>query len=256
MILNSCVTSSLNNNVIRGSEVVEFTDDIKITDPQFSDLINTLPEDGNLTFFTAVPRMGNRDDELLYGKYEIAKQIVMHSKLGIFARFATKSSNRNHSTLEDIKLAYDKDAISGILDDIEIITHIRDRQGSYFKGKYTASTSGSNINLDKAVLDQHDWMYNIPKVDGYLVSVGTVERSRYQIDSINRSDEQAVTNLAKQLHVEVKNKNDQVDNDLGFGMQDIKYEETTTSVRNFYVLHRWVTDNGRYFHTLAICKPE
>lgn len=254
IVVSSCTTLSLEFNNDRSHETIYLENDVNLTDSKYSDILYTIPSDKELYFFVAIPRVSNRENETEYAKYEVARQLVMFESLYLKAKFATKSDSKNYGTLEDIDVTFDESKIKEKIADIKIVKHISDPKGSYFKCSYPNNFNIKELHINKDSLKEHDWMYNIPKIDGYLVSVGTAQRYRYQIDSILKADEQAISNLAKQIHVTIKNKNTTIEKEGKSGYLDIIYEESSTIVKDYYVLGRWISHNGNYYHTLAISK--
>ena len=229
---------------------------IDFTDPLYSFMWNTAPSSGKLVFSSFIPRRENREDEIDLAVAEAARQAAMLYNSKVDAKFAVQSNNRDLGYLEAINIQYDKDMVEAFKPKIIITKNLRDNEGTYvlseledikFKGNF------SNLSKPGQV---PDWLINIPVIPGYLVSVGTVQRSRYKIDSIRRADEQALANLAKQVSVVVKAKRADRDSEVsGSVFSETNYEVTSTYIRGFYVLGRWSTDNGNTYYSLAVC-PE
>lgn len=241
---------------VTGSEAVVVKGVIDFTQPEYRFMWDTAPDNGKLMFSSFVPRRANREEELDFAVNEGARQASVLYRARVDARFAVKSNNRDLGFLEDIQITYDKDLAVDLKSKIKVRNHFVDNEGTYilaelegveFKGSFTG------MPLETG---EPDWLYNIPEIPGYLVSIGSVERSRYKIDSIRRADEQALANLAKQVSVVVKAKRSDRNSEVsGSAFSETNYEVTSAFIRGFYVLGRWSTDNGNTYHTLAVC-PE
>ncbi len=248
---NSQANSVQNINV---SDPVIVNGVIDFTDPLYSFMWNTAPVDGKLIFSSFIPRREYRGEELDLAVEEASRQAAMLYKSKVDAKFAVQSNNRDLGYLEAIDIQYDKDMAKALRQKIKIRKHLRDNEGTYvlseldgitFKGDFSDFTEPGHVP---------DWLINIPVIPGYLVSVGTVQRSRYKIDSIRKADEQALADLAKQVSVVVKAKRADKNSDLyGSAFSETNYEVTSTYIRGFYVLARWSTDNGNTYYTLAVC---
>ncbi len=237
-------------------EVVVVNGVIDFTQPEYRFMLDTAPDNGKLLFSSFIPRRADRGEELDIAVSEGARQASILYRARVDARFAVKSNNRDLGFLEDIQIGYDKDLAVDLKSKIKVRNHFVDNEGTYilaelegveFKGSFT------DMPLENG---EPDWLYNIPEIPGYLVSIGSVQRSRYKIDSIRRADEQALANLAKQVSVVVKAKRSDRNSEVsGSAFSETNYEVTSTFIKGFYVLGRWSTDNGNTYHTLAVC-PE
>ena len=244
------VNKSDNTEAIVVDGVIDFTL------PEYRFMWNTAPENGKLLFSSFIPRREYRESELGLAISEGARQASILHSAKVDAKFAVKSNNRDLGFLEAIDIQYDKALAVDLETKIKVRNHYIDNEGSYilaelegikFKGSFTdVSVNG----------DEPEWLYNVPLIEGYLISIGSVQRSRYKIDSIRRADEQALANLAKQVSVVVKAKRADLNSELsGSAFSETNFEVTSTFVKGFYVLGRWSTDNGNTYHTLAVC-PE
>jgi len=245
----SCVTKIPDD---RAEGFIELKSAIDFSSKDFSYLLDTIPLNDKLTFFVSIPRKANREEEILQARYEIAKQAAIFNSVIVETKFATKSNNRQAGTLESIYTSFDESLITHLYDDVHIIHHFRDSKGTYV---FAVTNILSKIKIDSIKIKEHDWMYNIPVIPGFLVSVGAVQRSRYPIDSMKKADEQAMANLAKQINVSIKTKRHDVEVDGGTsGFIEIQYEESNATLNGFYVLSRWSGINEDYYYTLALCK--
>jgi hypothetical protein len=251
---DSEASQSAMDKVNRIPEPVIVGGTIDFTEPEYSFLWNTAPMNGKLLFSSFIPSRAFRDEEIDLAISDAARQASVLFNAKIDAKFAVKSNNKDFGFLEAIDVQYDKGLAADLKSKIIITSHYRDNEGTYilaelegikFKGSFSnLSTSGG----------EPDWLYNIPEIPGYMVSVGSIQRSRYKIDSIKKADEQALANLAKQVSVIVKAKRTDLEGEgSGSSFSETNYEVTSTFVRGFYVLGRWSTDNGNTYYTLAVC---
>ena len=229
---------------------------IDFTDPMYRLLWDTSPDNGTLLFFSFIPRRAYREEEIKQAVSEAARQAAMLYSVGVDAKFAVKSNNKDLGYLEAIDVQYDRGLAEDLEAKIKIRQHYRDNEGTFILAELDGINFRGSFSVTPGKENEPDWLYNMPGIPGYLVSIGAVQRSRYKIDSIRRADEQALANLAKQVSVVVKAKRTDLESEgSGSAFSETNYEVTSTFVRGFYVLSRWSTDNGSIYYTLAVC-PE
>lgn len=259
-LILSCATPPVNHSkesflITENSvEAVVVNGVIDFTLPEYRFMWDTSPVNGKLLFSSFIPRKAYREDELKFGISDSARQASVLFNAKVDAKFAVKSNNRDLGYLEAIDVQYDKDLAADLELKIIIKNHFIDNEGSYiltelegvkFKGSFSSVATPGDVP---------DWIFNVPVIEGYLVSIGSVQRSRYKIDSMRLADEQAMANLAKQVSVVVKAKRTDLNSEVsGSAFSETNYEVTSTYIRGFYVLGRWSTDNGNTYHTLAVC---
>lgn len=256
----SCTTVSSdfknNSSVIKTDsiEAVVINGVIDFTLPEYSFMWNTAPDNGKLLFSSFVPRRAFRDEELEFALLGGARQASIMYNSKVDAKFAVKSNNRDMGYLEAIEIQYDKALAEDLRSKIKIRNHFIDSEGTYILAELDGiNFKGSFSDMSSPGVEP-EWLYNFPVIPGYLVSIGSVQRSRYTIDSIIKADEQALANLAKQVSVIVKAKRIDKDSEVsGSAFSETNYEVTSTYVKGFYVIGRWSTDNGSTYHTLAVC---
>lgn len=239
-----------------GVETIAVNGVIDFTLPEYSFMWNTAPDNGKLLFSSFIPRRAFRDEELEFAILGGARQASIMYNSKVNAKFAVKSNNRDMGYLEAIDIQYDKALAADLKEKIKIRNHFIDNEGSYILAELDGIDFKGNFSDISEPGSEPDWLYNVPVIPGYLVSIGSVQRSRYKIDSIKKADEQALANLAKQVSVIVKAKRTDRDSEVsGSAFNETNYEVTSVYIRGFYVLGRWSTDNGNTYHTLAVC-PE
>ncbi|MCK5196788.1 MAG: LPP20 family lipoprotein, partial [Spirochaetales bacterium] len=227
---------------------------IDFTDPLYSFLWDTSPDNGTLVFFSSIPRKAIREEEVLFAAADAARQASILYTAKVDAKFAVKSNNKDLGFLEAINIQYDKALAGEIKAKIKILHHYRDNEGTYTLAELDGISYRGDFEPKPGEGNNPDWLYNVPFLPGYLVSIGAVQRSRYKIDSIRKADEQALANLAKQVSVVIKAKRTDLDSEVsGSAFSETNYEVTSAFIRGFYVLGRWSTDNGNTYHTLAVC---
>lgn len=234
--------------------VIEVSGQIDFNKSPYRKLLTTVPEKGNPRFFTAVPRMGNREDEYKMGLMLLARQAAMYYKASVTAKFLTQSNNRDMGYKEQVDVEIDKELVQSMIDKIEITAHYRDVQGSYFQGflkggKLPRFPVSTEIKNNVPV-----WFTDLPIFNEYITAVGTAQRHMFIAESFLHSDRQALAALAKQLDIEVKQRRDDIEVEYkGSAYQQLNLEISDTDVRGFYVIDRWVSKDGNTYYSLAVC---
>ena len=227
---------------------------IDFTGPMYSFLWDTSPDNGTLLFFSFIPRRAYREEEIKLAVSEAARQASMLYSVGVDAKFAVKSDNKDLGFLEAIDVQYDRGLAADLEAKIRIRQHYRDNEGTFILAELDGINFKGSFSVIPGKENEPDWLYNVPEIPGYLVSLGSLQRSRYKIDSLRKADEQALANLAKQVSVAVKTKRTDLESEgSGSAFSETNYEVTSAFVRGFYVLGRWSTDNGSIYYTLAVC---
>src|SRR6056297_3706408 len=234
--------------------VIEISGLIDFNQSPYRNLLNTVPDKGDPTFFAAVPRMANRDNEYRMGHMLLARQAAMYREAAVSAKFLTQSNNRDMGYREQVDVDIDKSLVGSMADKIKITGHYQDAHGSYFSGVLKGITiSGFNVETE-VVGDVPQWFIDPPSYEGFIVAVGTSGRHMFIAESFLQSDRQALAAIAKQLNIEVKHKRDDLEKEYqGSAYQQLNLQITDTTVHGFYVIDRWVSRDGNTHYSLAVC---
>lgn len=234
--------------------VIEVSGLINFNQAPYRKLLNTIPDKGKPTFFAAVPRMANRENEYRMGHMLLARQAAMYREAGVTAKFLTQSNNRDMGYREQVDVDVDKSVVQSMVDKINVTEHYQDTQGSYFSG-VLKGTRISSFNVQTEVVGEvPQWFVDPPSYKGFIVAVGTSSRHMFIAESFLQSDRQALAAIAKQLNIEVKHKRDDLEKaNQGSAYQQLNLQITDTTVRGFYVIDRWVSKDGNTYYSLAVC---
>lgn len=234
--------------------VTEVTGRIDFTEESFRGLLTTVPENGTPVFFVAVPRMADRENEYRTGVMLLARQAALYKRASVSAKFMTQSNNRDMGYREQVEVEVDKELVQSMVDKVEIITHHRDVEGSYFHGILKGETLPRFKVSTEVRQGVPQWFTNLPEYDGYITAVGTAQRHMFIAESFMQSDRQALAALAKQRNINVKQKRDDLEREYqGSAYQQLNLEITDATVQGFYVIDRWVSEDGNTYYSLAVC---
>ena len=234
--------------------VIEVSGLIDFNQSTYRKRLHTVPDKGNPTFFAAVPRVANRENEYRMGHMLLARQAAMYREAAVRAKFLTQSNNRDMGYREQVDVDIDKSLVRSMVDKIKITNHYQDAHGSYFSGVLKGiQIAGFNVQTE-VVGGVPQWFINPPSYEGYIVAVGTSGRHMFIAESFLQSDRQALAAIAKQLDIEVKHKRDDLEKEYqGSAYQQLNLQITDTTVRGFYVIDRWVSKDGNTYYSLAVC---
>jgi len=234
--------------------IIEVSGLIDFNQSPYRNLLHTVPDKGKPTFFAAVPRMANRENEYRMGHMLLARQAAMYREAGVTAKFLTQSNNRDMGYREQVDVDIDKSLVRSMVDKMKITNHYRDVQGSYFSGVLKGFQI-TKFNVQTEVVGTvPQWFINPPSYEGYIAAVGTSGRHMFIAESFLQSDRQALAAIAKQLDIEVKQKRDDLEKEYqGSAYQQLNLQITDTTVRGFYVIDRWVSRDGNTYYSLAVC---
>ncbi len=234
--------------------VIEVSGTINFNEEPYRSLLRTVPKTGAPCFFTAVPRMANRDDEYKMGLMLLARQAAMNSKVAVTAKFLTQSNNRDMGYREHVDVDVDNSIVKSMVDKIEITTHYQDVEGSYFQGTFKGKSLPQFEVSTEIKQGVPLWFTEIPSFEGYITAVGTAQRHMFIAESFMQSDRQALAALAKQVNIEVKQKRHDMEVEhKGTAYQQLNLEISNAVVHGFYVIDRWVSEDGNTYYSLAVC---
>ena len=234
--------------------VIEVGGHIDFTEEPYRNVLTTSPKNGRPVFFFAVPRMAERENEYRMGVMLLARQAAIYKQGSVTAKFMTQSNNRDMGYREQVDVEVEKELVQSMLDDVEITSHYRDVEGSYFNGVLKGETLPRFQVSTRVNQDVPEWFTNLPSFEGYITAVGTAQRHMFIAESFMQSDRQALAALAKQRDVEVKQKRDDLEVEYqGSAYQQLNLEITDTIVKGFYVVDRWVSKDGNTYYSLAVC---
>jgi len=236
-------------------EAVMISGIIDFTSGEYGYMWNTVPRDGVPVFFASTPRREFREEEREYCLFDAARQVSLYYAARVETKQAVKSNNMDLGYMESVKSGFDRDLALKIMPDLEIMEFFQDADGSYMLVKYPSLSVNINYVPQGAAGDGvPSWVTNVPVIDGMLVSVGVVQRSRFLTDSLKKADDQALANLSRQISINVKSKRTDIEAASGTAFEQTHYEVSSSVLKGFYVLERWRSRDGNTFYSLAVCK--
>ncbi len=227
---------------------------IDFTSSEYSYMWNTVPRDGIPVFFASTPRREFRDEERKYCLFDAARQVSLYYAARVETKQAVKSNNRDLGYMESVESGFDRDLAMKIMPDLEIIEFFQDAEGSYMLVKYPSLSLDIDYTPQVTGWNVPSWITDVPVIDGMLVSVGVVQRSRFFTDSVKKADDQAMANLSRQISINVKSRRTDIEAGSETAFEQTHYEVSSSVLKGFYVLERWRSVDGSTFYSLAVCR--
>lgn len=246
----SCTTTEITAN--KDFETVIYETPINFSNTGFKNYLKTVPSQNSPVFFAAVQRKGIREDEKVAALLNASEQASKFIAVQAISKFYSEKLNSSIKYIRDLDVIWDKELAIEMIDRLEILDISQDNQGTYLTARL------SDIKMPNVPWSTHRgsdtpaWTSRIPKIPGYIVSVGIALQAGYVSDSFAAADNQALEDLARQISVEINSDKKQIENAAGTASLQTNYEISEVVIPGFYILERWRTPDARYYYSLAI----
>ena len=209
---------------------------------------------GTLTFFSAASRLQNRSDEKDMCLWHASIQAARYFSLEGSVVFFTQSSGNQTGYVKSIEINDDTELAKGLSQKLLPLEILQTHEGTF--GLFELQ-DGSKLQLALEDLKTRNpplWIGKIPEIEGYYVGVGVVSRSRRILDSIENADKAALYEVLAQISLNVRSGTGET-SALSGTITTIQtgLEKASGRLTGFYILDRWVTEDGNSYYSLAIC---
>jgi hypothetical protein len=217
--------------------------------------IATAPLNGQPVFLGVSPNLQYQDDEKDAAVAAASVQAARYIELS--GRIALRSSRDGGFTLlrEDFQISENEDLAAALIGDIRVLDELVYDGGTLLRCLVEGVPSISQIKYTfRDSVGRPVWLEKVPEIDGYLVGVGTAARNRILGDSLEEADKSALSELLYQLSLLIQS--DSGERVLGgYGTIAIidNYQIAEGTLRSYYVLDRWMSDDGKTFYSFAVC---
>lgn len=228
-------------------------DVIDFSDLRYAQLWNTSPVDGKPRFFATVPRMADREAEYDRCLDMAAVQVSRFVSTRVVAKFATLTQGRDFGHLEDVDVSFDVDAAASFRDSLDPVAYVRDREASYVVFEF----SGFSLKGVSVKSGLHNglpvWVTAVPEIPGYITGLGAVGRYRYVAESIYQADRMAMAGIARQMAIDVKEKQENYEDSKGStAHRSVNLEVSDIELKGAYIIARWRSLDENNYYALAI----
>jgi len=235
-------------------DVVTVDGRIDFRDPEYRGLLSTAPIGGKPSFFVTVTRMYNRDEEYEMGRRMLARQAAIYRRVRVQTKNMTLSTGDYVGNREQVEIEYDKSSLPQLMDEIKIVEFYQDNDGSYFKGVLENGRLPSFDFAREITDDRPVWLRKEPELPGYATAVGVSQRQMFFSTSLLKSEEQTLAAMARQFNVGVKRERTDIEMEsIGTGYQQKSLEQVDVFLKGFYVIDRWISEDGNTYYSLAVC---
>ena len=217
--------------------------------------LSTETEGGMPVFLGMSPRLRNRDDERALALKSAAIQASRFIELSGRAVFRSGRSGGFTVHSGDIEIIDNMEAAEELSGDLEILDIILIDQGTLlrcgFPGGKSLLYSGYR---SRDVVGKPLWLEKVPRIEGYLSAVGSSNRNRTLRDSISAADDSAFSELLSQLSLAVNAETGEHNvGSYGIVTRHSNYQVAEGTLKGYYVLDRWISEDGQTYYSLAVC---
>ena len=240
LILASCATAPVDKAAV---------------DARIRDFTYSYPHDSRPVFVGFSPRLQDRKDEEAAAVADAALKAARYGELTGSVVFAAKSRGSFSSVAVDYRFEDDPNHVSAAESTIELADSLVTASGTVVRCLYPGAPE---LRLPPAghrdASGRPVWLEKTPEYAGYLTSVGSAEKRRLVGDSFQQADYSALAGILSQTSLLI-DADERVRTVPGAGTITRNEGRQTArgTLRGFYVLDRWISDDGRTFYSLAVC---
>jgi hypothetical protein len=175
----------------------------------------------------------------------VARQASKYKKISVNAGTFYQKKSFMAKYLMTLAIDFNRELADQLLSDLAIEREFRDASGTYIVAELMTETIDSALCN---VINSHNretWKNGEVEIEGYYTAIGVAARRRLLSDSIDAADSSAIIELSRQ-----------VSSALASGAKRgnlFGYESTEVSLSGFYILKRSVSEDKRYYYSLAVC---
>lgn len=216
------------------------------------------PQGSQPLFFGVANRLQNRDEELDAAILHVAEQASRYVRIRASYQFISERNTNSIGYLDNIDTMWDTEFADSLVESVEILQEQQDNAGTYILATVEGVPAAPAISgVQPSSGGEPSWVNNPPVIPGYLTAVGVINPSRRFRDSLDRVDQEALKGLLQQTGTTIRMIEDRRDEERrGTQMQVTTAQEANATLRGFYVLARYATQDKRYFYSLAIAREE
>jgi hypothetical protein len=203
------------------------------------------PANGYPQFFAFCPRLLKRENELLQCLEKAAIQASKYKTLSVNAGAFYQKRSFLSKYLRTMTIDFEQDLARQLQSDLAIVQEYSNESGTYVVVKLITETVDSSLCDVISYKDPGTWKDGTVEIEGYYTAVGVARRRRLLSDSIEAADNSAIFELSNQVSSIIASG---VNNSNRFG-----YESIEVQINGFYILARSVSEDKKYYYSLAVC---
>lgn len=216
------------------------------------------PRSGTPRFLGVSPRMHNRDDEEDRAILHVAEQASRYIRMAARYQLVTQREGRSIGFLENIDAAWDEQLADQLVESVTVLRTHRDDQGTFVLASVSGLPTVPVLVPDAGrTTGEPEWISRPPEIPGFLVTVGVSRRSHRLRDSLDTADQEALKEILLEARSTVRLMEERVDVDRVGTLQTIRAAQNAEALlRQFLVLSRYASSDGRYYYSLVIAREE
>jgi hypothetical protein len=217
------------------------------------------PRDGQAVFLGVSARLRNRDAEQEAAVLHVAEQASRFVRFYAEYRYITKTTTGGTGYLDDIIGRWDAEYADSLVESVEVMRTVQDHEGTYVYARVHGIPAPPDVpRLEPAPPNKPPrWISSPPVVSGYITAVGISTPSHRIRDSLDRADQDALKEILFKAGTTVRMIEEIRDRDRrGTTHSVVTSQEASATLRNFYVLARYISPDGRYYYSLAVAREE
>jgi hypothetical protein len=216
------------------------------------------PRSGRPVFLGVSPRLRNRDEEEPAAVLHVAEQASRYTLMAARYRMLVQRETRSLGFLDDIQVDWDAALADRLVESVEVLETIRDDQGTYVIAQVDNVPPAPSVTIGRPAGDEVPaWISTPPEIPGFVVTVGITQRSRRLRDSVDTADQEALKELLLQMGSTIRLMEERRDVER-MGTLDATTSDQVAEamVRQFLVLARYSSPDGRYYYSLVVARDE
>lgn len=228
---------------------------------EINSVLNTT-EHGNFTYIGLSPKMASHKKEIQQAKIHIANQIAMNQKCKIDVGFISLYTENSFKSNKDSFIDYFDGETKFFVDDIEISDVYYFSNLTVVVGKYKNAATECELKIKRNFGERPEWIYNIPKIDGFYVGVGMSAKYSVPYKSMLVADVAAVQQISIEKNAFLSSF--YYENITSSSYKSLNSEKISggdlnlsqSELYGFYVIDRWIEPDGSTFYSLAIAEKK
>lgn len=216
--------------------------------------LDSWPQDGRPVFIGFANRLLDREQEVAAALQNAAEQIVRFEHLTAVYQYVSQTDRRRTGSVDAVSTQWDEARAAGLVDSLEVIGREQTHDGTRVTVLGHQALSGA-VQPAPGVSGSRSepaWITQPPVIPGYIVGVGAAQRRRSMTESFAAADERALVDILLQTNATVRLLDESRTRARSTETLTTVAQDASAELTGFLVLARYMSPNGRTFHSLAI----
>jgi len=220
-------------------------------------LRNLRPRENQPVFLGVATRLRNRDEEEVMAILHAAEQASRYVRMAARYQVVSQTSGRSLGVQDGITAEWDANLADRLVESVTVLQILQDNEGTYILATVDGIPPLPAISVDPSSEAEPEWVTRPPRIPGFIVTTGVSLKSRRFRDSIDSADQEALKEILSQTSSSVRMLEDRREVDRqGTSMSTTVAQEAAATLRQFLVIARHASADGRYYYSLVIAREE